>query len=344
MKIRLRFALILAFVIGATATIILFNTHRPRLLIIHSHGSETAQIRTINRGLRDELRSKTHFSIRWYYSGLDTMASKQLAEAESLRVRKLVSALQPNVILAVGDEAQEYVSRHYANDSRIKIVYCAVHEDVVPYGLDHAANATGTLMIPPLDALRDVLMEISHQLGLARPLRVFHVGDKSDDVKDDGTYMAGNDWGDVNFIGNEYVGTFEDWKAAVGRAAKRADVILTSDYQDLSRSSTDQTLVPGREVVDWTVSHAAVPVVGTRSQYVWDGGMLAVGASTYEQGREAGAIAISLLEQHVSPSDIPARTPKGFVVAANESRLRERNLHLPDVYQALARASNNYFQ
>lgn len=118
---------------------------------------------------------------------------------------------------------------------------------------------------------------------------------------------------------------------------------MTSNYGELSRSRTDKTRVPAQEVVDWTVLHSSVPVIGTRSQYVWDGGMLAVGASMYEQGREAGSIAVRLLEKHASPTDIPVRIPGEFVVAANESRLKERNIHLPDIYKALARASNNYF-
>jgi hypothetical protein len=55
-------------------------------------------------------------------------------------------------------------------------------------------------------------------------------------------------------------------------------------------------------------------------------------------------MAIRLLEQHTSPGEIPAIAPKDFVIAANESRLKEKNLYLPDIYKALARASNNYFQ
>jgi len=344
MKAKIRFALIMAFIVGTTITIVLYNTHRPRLLILHSNGSENEQIRPINRGLRDELRSKQHFSIRWYYSGLNAMVSKHLAEAESLRVRNLVSALKPDVILAVGDEAQEYVTRYYANDPVIKVVYCAVHGDVTSYGLDHAANATGSLMTPPLDALHDLLLELGRQLAVAKPIRVFHVGDRTDDVQDDGSYMEGKKWGNVHFVGNQYVGTFDEWKLAVGQAAKRADFILTSDYHALSRSSFDQTPVPAREVVVWTETHSPIPVVGSRAHYVGDGGMLAVGASMYEQGRAAGSIAIKLLELHASPADIPRVMSNEFVVAASESRLKEKNLYLPDIYKALARASNNYFQ
>lgn len=343
MKTKIRFALILAFVIGAAIVIIEANTHRPRLLILHSHGSETAQALTINRGLRDELRNKTHFSVRWYYTGLNALPSRPLAEAQALRARKLVDTWKPDVILAIGDEVQEYVTRHYADDPRIKIVFCAVHEDVEPYGLDFAANATGTLMVPPLDALRELLSNLGRQLGLSKPLRALHIGDKTDDVIDDGAHMSRGNWGDIRFVGNEFVGTFEDWQLTVARAASRADVILTSDYSELYRSANDPTLVPAREVVAWTLAHSPVPVIGTRSQFVWDGGMLAVGASLYQQGREATHMAIRLLEKPESIKYVPPTQLGEFVVAANESRLKERNITLPDIYRALARASNNYF-
>jgi ABC-type uncharacterized transport system substrate-binding protein len=334
----------MAFVVGATGTIVLYNIHRPRLLIIHSSASENAQMRPINRGLRDVLRDKTQFSIRWYYTGLNSIGSKHLADKESVRVRSMISEMQPDVILAVGDEVQEYVARHYANDPDIKIVYCAVHMDVAPYGLDHASNATGSLMTPPVGALTEMLQLMGQQLALTKPVRVLHIGDKTDDVKDDGDYMALQNWAKLRFIGNEYVGNFEEWKLVLGRAATHADFIVTSEYRNLARSSADPTLVPAQEVVNWTVSHAPVPVVGTRSQYVSDGGMLAVGASLYEQGKEGGNMAIRLLEQHTSPREIPASTSKEFVIAVSESRLKEKNLYLPDIYRALARASNNYFQ
>ncbi|HJW01724.1 MAG TPA: hypothetical protein VJ548_00470 [Azospira sp.] len=344
MKSNLRFGLILAFVIGVAVTIIQFNTHRPRLLVLHSAGAETERIRAINRGLRDELRNKNYFSIRWYYSGLSDKGDQGLAEAEGLRARRLVDGWAPKVILAVGDEAQQYVTRHYANRPDIKIVYCAVHDDVEPYGLDHAANATGAVMIPPLEALEEMLAGLGQQLGLKRPLRVVHLGDLSDDVGDDGEFMAARHWSAVRFLGNHYVRTFDAWQATVRQAAKQTDFILTSDYRELARSATDPSRVPAEEVVAWTVEHSPVPVIGTRAQYVWDGGMLAMGASQYEQGREAGSMAVRLLEQVVSPAVLPARSPKEFVVAARESRLMAQNLNLPPVYQALARASNNYFQ
>ncbi len=343
MKVKLRFILILTFIISSIITTIQFNTHRPRLLILHSYGSETEQARNINRGLRDVLRSKTYFSIRWYYSGLHTMTSKNMAESEALRVRKLISTWKPDIILAVGYDAQKYVAHHYINDPKIKLVYCAAHEEAEHYGLNHATNTTGTLMIPPLDTLRDMLLDLGQQLALAKPLRILHLGDKSDDVEDDGTYMATKEWGDLRFVGNKYVETFDDWKNAVRQAEKHADFILTSGYHKLSRSRTNHTWVSAHEVVAWTVAHSSIPVIGTRSQYVWDGGMLAVGASLYTQGREAGKISIKLLEQHVSPSSIPVSTPNDFVVAVNQSKLRERHIYLPDIYIALARASNNYF-
>ena len=343
MKTKLLYGLILAFILGATLVIIQANTHRPRLLIIHSHSSETAQALTINRGLRDELRNKTHFSVRWYYSGLNAIPNRAQAEVQALRVRKLVDTWKPDVILAVGDEVQDYVTRHYANDNKIQIVYCAVHEDVEPYGLAHATNATGTLMLPPLAALRELLVNLGWQIGPDKPLRVLHLADKSDDVIDDGAYMVHHDWGNVNFVGNAYQGTFEDWKMAVKDAATRADIILTSDYSELYRSAADPSLVPAKEVIAWTLDHAKIPVIGTRSQFVWDGGMLAVGASLYQQGREATNKAIQLLEKRTSIARIPPSFPSEFVVAANESKLKEQNIKLPDIYKALARASNNYF-
>lgn len=342
MKTTLKFSLISIFVVGAVFIVVHFNTQRPRLLIVHSAGSETSSVLGINRGLRDQLRNKSNLNVRWYYSGLSDKPKSQ-AEEDSLRVRHLVDSWHPNVLVSVGDEAQAYVARHYVDDSNIRLVYCAVHDDIKPYGLDLAKNAGGFLVTPQLRALTDLLQDFARQLQIQGPIRVVHLGDQSSDVQDDAAFMSAYNWGAFRFIGNDLVDNFDEWQDRVRHVKASADFILTSDYRALARTPTDRIPVPPSEVIAWTVAHSPIPVIGTSNQYVRDGGWIAIFASPYEQGSSAGAMAIRLLLQPDSERHAAPHVPQEFVTAVRDSAFRSAGLILPDIYTSLAKATNNYF-
>ena len=53
-------------------------------------------------------------------------------------------------------------------------------------------------------------------------------------------------------------------------------------------------------------------------------------------------MAIKLIEG-VDIKSLPIQTSSQFVVAVRKSALDARNIPIPDVFEAYARASNNYF-
>jgi ABC-type uncharacterized transport system substrate-binding protein len=120
------------------------------------------------------------------------------------------------------------------------------------------------------------------------------------------------------------------------------DVLLLSNYRGLRRSPTDTTLVPPAEVVAWTEANSPVPVIGLNGFFTEDGGMLAIGASPYEQGEQAATRALDLLLRRRAISDMPVTSTSHFVVSMRGSAMRARRFELPAVYEAAARASNLY--
>jgi ABC-type uncharacterized transport system substrate-binding protein len=126
-------------------------------------------------------------------------------------------------------------------------------------------------------------------------------------------------------------------------ATGRTDFIIITDYRKLARSATDHSLVPPREVVQWTLEHSSIPVIGTNGSFVEDGGYLAIATSPFEQGEVAARMMLDIIEKGVTPQDIPLASTKEFIVFMRKKGMRDIGLSLPRLYESFARATNNYF-
>ena len=160
--------------------------------------------------------------------------------------------------------------------------------------------------------------------------------------------MANYDWGEYEMVNAAEYEMFDDWKAAVERAEEEADILLIGGYKSL-RGTEEQTeggkVVPYKKVLEWTEENSSLLKVGARGVYVEDGGMIAVGASPYEQGEEAAKMAIALLEGKEKIENLPIQESNQYLVYMRESKLKEynSNLEMPKIYEAFARATRHYF-
>ena len=70
----------------------------------------------------------------------------------------MIDETQPDIILAVDDDAQNYVARYYINHPHIRVVFAGVNNDPAEYGFDRASNVSGILERLPIDALKETLL------------------------------------------------------------------------------------------------------------------------------------------------------------------------------------------
>jgi hypothetical protein len=174
-------------------------------------------------------------------------------------------------------------------------------------------------------------------------IRLLHLGDHSASVRNNELFLRAFDWYPLRLAASRLVETFPEWQEVVEGATDWTDFILITDYHELVRSATDPTLMPPREVVQWTLAHSPVPVIGTNGFFVEDGGYFAIAASPFEQGQVAARMVLDIIEQGLVPKDIPEALTNQFVVFMRGKWLREVGLHLPRLYESFARATNNYF-
>ncbi|MGD0282388.1 MAG: ABC transporter substrate binding protein [Dissulfurispiraceae bacterium] len=345
MKKNGRFAGAAVFIVILVAAIIYHNVHKPRLLILHSYDEGYAWVRDINAGLRRVLKSRgNRYFVRWYY--LDTKRHPETEHKKSagLVARRMIDDWQPDVIIAMDDDAQEYVAKYYINKPGISIVFGGVNEEPETYGYQKADNVTGILERLPLEAVKEGLLTFSAKNGKRGLVRSFFIGDTSETMVGDEKWIKSFRWDPVRLIGTKLVDTLDEWKAAVRQASRSADYILTSNYRRIYRVRGEKELVPPKEMIDTTLSLSRIPVIGLNAFFAEDGGMLAIGTSPLEQGETAADMAVDILEKRRSAGHMPIVTSTQAVVAIRESRLKKSGFAVPKIYEACARAANYFFK
>lgn len=331
-------------------TIVWVNVQRPRLLVLHSYATDYVWTRDVNTGLRRVLDRQSWISTRYYYMDTKTSADKDLLRRAGIGARDMIERLRPDVLIAMDDYAQELAAKYYVNHPHVKIVFGGVNGSVRPYGYDKAANVTGILERKPAEAIRDVVTLLSQAAGRdpqkGATVRIMLLADKTISTQRDAEYLKTYGWNPLIYRDPRFVGDFETWKAAVRDAPGETDFLLVGGYRQLKprpESGPKERYVTARDVMEWTEANSKVPVIGTNVFNTEDGAMLSVGVSPYEQGETMAEMARMIIEKHVAPKDIPIRTSHQYVVAFRKSALERRHMKVPQIFEAFARATDNYF-
>jgi ABC transporter substrate binding protein len=336
-SLRIRNVLITLFIVGCAAFLAWWNASKPRILILQSYDPEYVWSRELDVGIRRVLEGKAGYSIRHHYMDTKRHASRDFLIRAGINARRVVDEWRPDLVIAVDDDAQEYVMKNYVDHPGIRIVFAGLNGEITPYGYDRARNATGILERIPWHAIKDALLA-SDLRRTKRDLRLLHIGDNSQSALEDAGDLKKFHWAPLKVAAIRHVGTFGEWKAQVEQAAREADVLLIGNYRLLAVSPGSKELVDPKEVVAWTEKHSKLPLIGFKVAYGEEGGSLAISASPYEQGEVAARMALRILEKNVAPKDVPIESSRQFVVSVQEARA----LRLPPLYEAFARATNTF--
>ena len=341
MSSKIRILLAATFLVLTAVMLIGFKLTQPRILVLHSYDVDYSWTRDINTGLRRVLDPKLRYQVHWHYMDVKNHPGhdyKRKAAAVALRA---VQTTNPDLVIAIDDDAQDVV-KHLVNDPHVTIVHAGINGEIGPYGYDKARNTTGILERKPLRDLRDALTAVRSGSGRLGP-RVLHVGDRSGSVLTDTVEIEKADWKPFRLLGSRLVDTFEEWQRVVDDAGTQADVLLVSNYHNVYRDASRISLVPPQEIVRWTETHSKIPVVGIGGFFVEEGGMLAIGASGFEQGDVAARMAVRILDGQAHPQDMAVQYPQQFITYLRRPLLEKRAIEIPRLYESFARATNNYY-
>jgi ABC-type uncharacterized transport system substrate-binding protein len=339
---KLKNWLVVVFLLLVVLLLFWFKASQPRVLVIQSYDTDYMWTRDVDTGLRRVLDGNLHYKIQWHYMNAKRHPDADFKRRAGMLAAREIERFRPDLVIAIDDDAQKYAVKEYIKDPKVSLVFAGINGSVIPYGYHLTKNVTGIFERKPLNSLRSMLSEIRDRSGNPLGKRIVHIGDKSASVMEDSKEIEAADWSPFRLAASKHAGTFDEWKRAVAAASAGGDLILISNYQNVLRQDGREGFVPPAELIEWTEANSRVPVIGMGGFMMEDGGMLAIGASGFEQGDVAARMTSAILDKGVPAKDIPQVMPRQYLVYMRQAVMDKRGLKLPDIYEAFSRASNNY--
>ena len=349
MRNKITAVLIAGFFLTLVVSALNINIHRPNILVLHSYDTSYIWTRDLNAGLKRGLDGQSWIQTRYHYMNTKKKSDPGHLRRASIAARKAIDDGKPDVIIAFDDYAQQLAGSYYVNHPDIKIVFAAVNGGVETYNYIGADNVTGIYERKPVAAIKETITLLSKAIGKdidgGDQVRIALLGDTTLSAKRDEDYVGSYQWAPLVYTGAFTIADFEQWKTTVFGLATKVDFIMVGGYRKLKRlpdSGPKEEFVPPGEVMRWTEKNSPVPVIGINIFNTEDGAMMSVGVSPFEQGNTAANMARRILEDGVAPSKIPFATSQQYVVAFRRSALDRRKLQIPKIFEAFARATDNY--
>lgn len=338
----------LVFVVLLCGLILAHKANKPRILVIHSYLNDYDWVREINEGMRRVFDKQQDVTLRYHYMDLKNHLDENFRTTASKITHRTIRKWRPDVIILSDDWAQKLIGTQYLDDPDISIVFCGVNANPGSYGYDKANNVTGILERKPLKATKETLLMIAVAKGFkpddpnAEKPKVVFIGDKSLSVEAAVDRYSKYDWSPLQWVEPYRAGTWDEWKAAVERANNEVDLVLVSDIRQVRLKPGEETLAKPKDIMEWTEKNSKNPVLCMAGILVMeDGGMMSVAASGYEQGGIAAARSLEIARGK-SPKDMPIVETEQFLISVRKSTMDKRNLPIPSIYEAFARATDNF--
>ena len=322
------------FIIAFLILVAYVTSHRHRVLVVLSYHPEFIWEKEIADEIEKKLSSST-VDVRFHYMDTKRHPDPEFKKAAGEEVRRIVESWDPEVLITVDDNAQEFVGRHYAGKKRPYVVFCGVNAMPEQYGYPGAGNVTGILERTSPRILMDVI-----RYCFPEAKRFMHISDDSSTSRYIQEEYREIDWSPLVCSREVMVDNFDDWKKEISTAGQYADVILYTHYHTLRRHSGSEEIIIPREVMKWTIENSLLPEIGTFGFVVQDGGMMAVAVSTREQADVASDYSKKLLNGE-SIDTLPIVSTSVYSIYINKSRLKEAGVHLQEVYTLLAETAGN---
>ena len=327
-----------AFLAVSLGLLTMFNASKPRIMVLQSMGSNAPWASEVDAGIRSELlRNRLPVAVEWHYMGDELQQESESVAAAS--ARRAVARFDPDVLIAVDDEANAQIASSFAGLQRPRVVFVSIDEPPARYRYDGQLNVAGIAEILPLAAVREALPEAKD----GNPRRISAVGMDSATGRAEMAQVRGGDWGPHRLVAAELVPNFEQLKNFVEARRTDTDILLVLSYAGLVMPTSNAAVTVDTGIAEWIEANAVPLPIGLHVAYVADGGGLGFAPSPRDFGERAMAMAIDWVDP--SNGSVPPimATSEHFDVAIRASKLRARGVTMPSIYIETARLGGRYF-
>jgi len=213
-------------------------SQKPRILVLHSYDTDYDWVNEVSEGIRSVLDNKRYL-VRWHYMKTKKNPGNEFGRKAGVRALDLIAEWEPNVIIAIDDNAQKYVAKHYIDEIKrpaykTNIVYSGVGAEPEAYGYDRAKNVTGILERMPLDAIKYSALQVFSEPARIRKIRLLHISDSSKSGCLNKQQIDQFKWWPEILKESHDVSSFENWKKVLSERGEFADILLMTNYDTLT--------------------------------------------------------------------------------------------------------------
>ena len=315
----------------------LFNMTKPRILVIHSGNKDSEWVSTMDRGMKNFLdKNRRPITIEWLYLKLSNQTTEARARQAQAEARRAILRMQPELIIAVDDEANQLIARHYINKKNIKIIYVSLTRSPESYGYLQATNVSGISEKLPFTGIKKAILD----LPMKRWPRIWAVGSNTVTGRAEIEQFKSMNWSPLNVANVRLVSTTREWKDFSSRIPE-SDILIALNSKGLANS--EENISSDNHTDQWTQKDAKNLVIGTQIEFVKDGGALSFSPPADDYGEQAISMALDWLDQRQTPGPPKPVESNHFSVSARPSALERKGIELPQIYIEAARASKQLF-
>lgn len=332
MRVNVKSVLIAACLMSFVVLLGLFNADRPRILVLHSAGPQSSWATAMDRGIKDALTTNRRpVSVEYHYLDVAGPAAAVRSGQNQADARRAIDRIDPDVLIAVDDEANDLIARDYVGRATPRILYVSLDHAPADYGYAAAPNVSGIAEHLPFAAIRDLITTLAP--GVRPGVSVIGVEGVTGSAEMAQARAA--DWGQILIGDTRLVSTAESWRDAVTTA--RSDYLIVLSCADLPER--DGSLFTAADAVRWTEQNSRALPIGIQSNFVENGGALALAPDPADYGSSAIQLALDWLDDRSSPGPPPPVASDHFTVSVGRSALARRGVAVPPIYIEAARVN-----
>jgi ABC-type uncharacterized transport system substrate-binding protein len=279
-----------------------------KVLVVYSHDEGFEGTKQVKEGLMEVLEENAIEVKSFYLNMRQNLASRYRVDIGQ-KALSLVYEYQPQVVVAVGDEAQEYFAKALCGDKKTAVVFCGVKAELKTYNYP-CDNMTGVLFRPDFYKAMQFMLKLRPSVHTIRALS---------DVS-----VIGESYSNYLSENISYSGVLVDDVIASSSVDKWADAIVTNKSDMLMFLNFDEVYGANeiREqpegLARWATNLCTIPTLGFSETAVERGCLLGLVESGYNQGQIAGQMTLKLLAG-TSPQKIPVVVSKGDKFVINKT-------------------------
>ncbi|MEC5397178.1 ABC transporter substrate-binding protein [Uliginosibacterium sp. H1] len=257
-------------------------------------------------GFKKGLGSDVKVEYRVFQMDVKRNSTHEAKEKKGQEARAIIDEWKPDLVYTSDDDAQTYVTKHYAN-TKLPFVFSGMNKTPADHGLQGASNIAGVLEQEHFVETVKLLQAINPKVK-----RLAVIGDDAphwapviERIRTRMAQLPGS-----TLVAVDIVKTFDEYKAKLQSYPQVADAVVQLGVFTIK--DNNGAAVKYQDILRWTAENSKLPDVSFWIDRIHYGVLAAVTVSEREQGLAAGKLARSILVDKATPSSLPMKpTLKG---------------------------------